>query len=232
MIQTHRVLVILNRDGNTPVNHDEKMSLIWRLLENTAVHHDEVEKPYTWTIEKTGANKYTLTFSSIDTSISEVFLKKAKNSLNQAIQIESSFWIPLLAMPIQDIPFLENFARIETQNGVVCWKQTHTVDKDGTEHHGKVTFDINTDKNGFIEALKRKLIRRAKLFLHKDFNESEIQIKFLRRLNYGCVEYKGLKTPYQNVSFKIIAPKELIELLVYGGLGAKTGSGFGMVLAA
>lgn len=208
------------------------MSLVWRLLENTPVHHDEDEKPYTWTIEKSGENNYTLTFSSIDTNISKLFLDNASKNTNQAIQIEDSFWVPVLAVPVRDIPFLENWARIETRNGMICWKQTHTVDKNGKERHGKQTYDINTDKAGFIKAFKQRLIRRAKLFLGQTYTEDDIQVKFLQRTNYGYVEYKGLKTPYQNITCKLIAPKPIIELAVYAGVGTKTGSGFGMVLAA
>lgn len=223
----HRVMVLLNRKGTDEVTHDEKMSLVWRMLRGTPVQHTNMEKPYTWAMEESGADTYTLTFSCIDPAITELFLKKAQETVNQAIQIERSFWIPVLAMPIQDIPYLQNVARIETQNGMICrhWYRYPTG-------RGRRTFYIRTDKEDFIAAVKRQLVRRAKLFSHKEFQTSDIQIKFLRLVNYGDVQYKGRQLHYQNVTFKIIAPKEIIELLVYGGAGSLTGSGFGMVLAA
>lgn len=223
----HRAMILLNRNGTTEVTHDEKMSLVWRLLRDTPVQHKNMEKPYTWTFEESGVNIYTLTFSCIDSSITELFLKKAQASLNQAIQIERSLWIPRMAMPIQDIPYLQNVARIETQNGMICrhWYRYPSG-------RGRRTFYIKTDKEDFIEAMKKQLVRRAKLFFHKEIQTSDIQIKFLRLLNYGDVQYKGRRIHYQNITFKIIAPKEIVELLVYGGAGTLTGSGFGMVLAA
>lgn len=232
----HRALILLTRvapENKSDVSHDEKMSLVWRLLEeSTVIHHDGEEKPYCWTMDYDKDTKSaTLIFSSIFPDVTAKLIEKAKNIIGSAIRINQANWIPNHAMAIQDIDYLDTWARISSTNGVVSWKTIHPT-IDSIRRLKKKTYDIDTDLTGFTNDIRDILIRKAKKFLQKDFAKEDIQIRHVHRLNYGHVDYKGMKIPYQNISCKIIAPQEIIELAVYGGIGSKTGSGFGMVDAA
>lgn len=224
-MNSRRAMLIFKHTSmaNKEFTHDDAVKLVWRFLNKreTQIQHHFVEKPYVWHIVPNGDNFFSLVFSSIFPEITKDFYEEAKSMENGVVEVNSSMVTVISVNPIADLDYIGEYLRISSYN-LVCQKNVR---------HKKTSVNA-TEKEDFCAAIVSRLVRRAKVFLNLDISEEDIQVKFPKQLSFGTKKYKDGLIPVQDVEMKLVAPKEIIELALYSGVGSKSGSGFGTVYSA
>lgn len=236
-MMNHRVTVIfecIRMDNFKEISHDEKMALIWRLVEETDKNiHKNEEKPYTWSINNQG-DKYVLLFSCIDDEIMERFTNHVNELKNAGISVGTNIWKVTEVIPIEDYPFFNPTMRLMSLNGAYFYQPTEGTHKvTGKPIVYKRRVNVSKEPEEVAKQISFRLIRRANKYLGTNFTDEDVKIRYVELIpGSGHIEYKGRTLGIQTITFKIKAPKEIMETALYGGIGALTGSGFGAVVIA
>ena len=223
----HRVVLELERAfGSKPMTRDIEVGIVWRLLGERPPEFHQGIKPYTFHFEDAGNECYRLSFSSVLPSLTDEVTLAARNLLSSQTALECcgiSFRIRKIT-PIQDLTFYSNAVRMISLSGcrVICKKDVHGKFVERTIH-------AERNPQSFIQAMTRMLAAKTKLFLGKEVSEDEIQIQYLKLLDSEQIDFHHSKQCGQYVTFRISAPKEVLETAAYSGIGRKTGCGFGAV---
>ncbi len=234
----HRVTVILERIqmGNiTEISHDEKMALVWRLIEETDKNvHKNDEKMYTWCLNEQGERKYSLLFSSIDTTILEQFTKRAEELKNQGLTVGSNIWKITDVIPLEDYPFLNPTMRLQSLSGAYVYQLVEEPHNDtGEIMQFKHSVHIGHNPTLAANIIKHRLVRRANTVYGTEYTDNDVTIRYIELIpGSEPVHYKHRTIGSQMLTFRIKAPKEVMETALYGGVGHLTGSGFGSVVIA
>ena len=233
----HRATIILERIqmGNKEISHDEKMALVWRLVEETDKNiHKNEEKPYTWAFTEQGDQHYTLLFSSIDDSIMEKFAARAEELKGKGLSIGSNIWKISEVISIEDYPFFNPTMRLMSLTGAYFYEPTEGFHKvTGKPIVYKRRVRVDNEPEEVANQIRFRLVRRANKYLGTNFTEDDVKIRYVELIpGSGHIEYKNRTMGIQTITFRIKAPKEIMETALYGGIGALTGSGFGAVVIA
>ena len=233
----HRATIALERIqmGNKEISHDEKMALVWRLVEETDKNiHKNEEKPYTWVLTEQGDQHYTLLFSSIDDSIMEKFAARAEELKGKGLSIGSNIWKISEVISIEDYPFFNPTMRLMSLTGAYFYQLTAGEHKvTGAPINYKRRVSVADEPKEAANQIKFRLIRRANKYYGTNFTDDDVDVRYVELIpGSGHIEYKGRTLSSQKVTFRIKAPKEIMETALYGGIGALTGSGFGAVVIA
>ena len=233
MNTSHRAMVILHRltktDHTVLVDHDNKMALVWRFMKEQWFPHREAEKPYCWDLSTNDGEYYNLTFSCITPEVTGWFLQAAKKCEGTCLNVGTEFWQVEKVMPVQDLPFIANYLRLSSMNGLQCF----TMKRVNETKKCRVLIHAGEDPERFITSIKTRLIRRTKEFMDVDIPEDAVKIQHLNTMaGIISIPYKHSRIRTQQVTFKLVAPKEVLEMALYGGIGKETGSGFGFMLAS
>jgi len=234
----HRVTVILERiqmSAEAELSRDAKMALVWRLIQETDKNiHKNEEKFYTWHFDTQNEQKYTLLFSCLDNDILEKFVNRANELKGQGLSVGTDIWKIVEVIPIEDYPFLSASLRLQSLNGA-CIRHLvrgfHSIKGEDT----LLTRDIYVkyDSALAVEILKHHLVKRANKIYGTEYTKDDVGIRYLELLpGSERVTYKDRRMASQLVTFRIKAPKEIMETALYGGIGSLTGSGFGSVVIA
>lgn len=229
----HRAMIILRRltknDHTVLVDHDNKMALVWRFLKGNWIQHRDAEKPYCWDMSTNDGEYYNLTFSCISPEITRGFTQAAAKCVGTCLNVGTEFWQIDKVMPIQDLPFIANYLRLSSMNGLQCFTMKRLNDTKKCQ----ILIHAGENPERFIASIKTRLIRRTKEFMNVEVPEDAVQIQHLNTLaGIISVPYKRSRVRTQQVTFKLVAPKAVLETALYGGIGKETGSGFGLMLAS
>lgn len=215
---THRCSIILEKiTGPADVSQDEKMGIVWKLLGNTQYHHKNEEKPYTWSFDTSDNKFFTLVFSSIIPDVSEQIFNYATQLKGQAISEMGVIWKITDTLSIEDEAFWGNFLRVSSLVGAVVMR-------------GRTSVKAKDNPELFKSMIANQLARRTERFMHEKVDLEQIHVKFPSSIGYGFTPYKGGNIPWESVTFKLVAPEAVLKTAYYGGIGQKTGSGFGFII--
>jgi len=220
--------------------HDTVVSFLWHILQtanpelaDTLHTRTEKYKPFTWSYIRTidGMN---LTFSSTDATITQAFfdgctiLKKTSESA----LIDKTIFVVANVHSIGNIktPFVmpedSRSVNYYTLNLETCSPITLTRWSYGP----KINISLQSEPVDWLKHLRNNLYRRTHTF-NKDvirIPPENIKICLVnRKESPDIIEYKGAKIPANHVTLRITAPAAYLETALYGGLGQRTGSGFG-----
>ena len=219
----HKAFVLMKKlNGSVSPSsliHDDKVALVWRLLHGMKDNrHDKKMKPFTWDMAVNEADStVTLFFSSILEEFTEALLAEAKHLLETGAALQfghGSLWAVSGVFPVEDLPYIGKSIRLETLNGMVC------------RGRGKI---LASKEPGWKDAVIASLCRRAKEFLGVNVAAEEVSIPFVEHRGYPKVMYKGCNMSLENVNILLKAPRPILEVALYNGIGSHTGSGFGAV---
>lgn len=224
----HRIAVLIKKIGQTPVIHDNLVSLIWNILvagnaETANQLHKSKDKyrPYVWATEEwPNSDGYTVTFSSIKPEITNIFLEgcKAIQQEGTAITINANLYQIQAIIPIKDMHYIGKSITVRSCSPIITSTKKNNIKKYLLYH---------ADPDFYAQRLTDNLRRRTKAFFGE---EPEAQINIIHPGVHVHTEYKGTKIPGRQITAKITGSPEAIKTVIYGGLGERTGSGFGMVI--
>lgn len=234
----HRVTVMLERiqmGSAAEVSHNEQMALVWRLIQETDKNiHKNDEKMYTWNFCELGNQKFSILFSGIDLDIVGRFVKRAMELKGQGLTVGLNIWKITDVIPLEDYPFLNSTLRLQSIGGAYIaqsvW-EPHNETGEVMQFYHSVNVDYHPELAAMI--IKKHLVSRANKVYNTDYTDKDVFIKYVEHVpGSEPVYYKRRTIASQMVTFRIWAPKEIMETALYGGIGLMTGSGFGSVVIA
>ena len=224
----HRLLAALKAQSDHIMSHDEKMALIWKLINPNRFWHKHEMKPFTWNISYVGGQIYNLLFSSISAGDTAYI----KNSL---LACEGSISLPNYGtnyiindlMDLPDYDLKDGVIRLYSISGCQCFKHKQ---KPGTRKKYYALVSAEEAPEDFATSIKNNIIRRGEKFLDRHIDEDEVSVKYVELERTARVKYKTGNILTQFVSLQLKAPKDIQKVAAYGGIGKETGSGFGFVM--
>lgn len=218
-----RVAVILKKSGT--FDQDSMVSLVYRILaagnrEVAASLHDTRSKfkPFVFAGEDHGSTMSIL-FSSVRPEITGVFAAGVANLRGNILAFEAGTCEVSDIVPITDFIIRQNRIKVKTASPIVLSRCTAGKKDYILYRHGK--------ENDWLIALKRNLAKRYLALCGEEREPEEITV--LSHGRAAPVLYKGGKVLARHMALEIRGCPELLETTIYGGIGERTGSGFGMV---
>lgn len=223
-----RVATLIKKTGTAPVSHDNFMALIWDILgagnqeladtiHNTTANY----RPYVWSVETWPDDKgYTITFASVKEEIAQAFLGGSeKLSISrEAISIAGNLFQVDSAIPIRDLRHIPKTVEFASTSPIVT----------SMKINGKRRYLVYQNDPSLTEIrLTNNLKRRIKAFYGTD--TPTFNLKIINTSYPQFTEYKGTRIPGSFLNVRITGDPEAIAMALYGGLGERTGSGFGMI---
>ncbi|MBR2215860.1 MAG: hypothetical protein IJ849_08905 [Selenomonadaceae bacterium] len=230
-MNTHRLVITLNRLGKLPLTRDEEVSLLWRLLRGwEEERHDNSVKYYCWNMTGAeGTPLYSLVFSAVDTKITAAVWQAAEGLKAKGSGIEvvgGSVWTILSVMPVEDFPYLGEAVSLISTSGMLSHRKQR---REGRRSYQTFFLNNPASVGEWIKQMQQRLARRTNDFFGTDYAPEDVLIDKAKHIATETVMYKGGKRLAQFVRLKIRAPREVLVMAIYGGIGTSTGSGFGMV---
>ncbi len=224
----HRVAVILKRIGRAPVIHDDLVSLIWELLAvGDAAMADRLHsaagkfRPYAWGVEGWGGNEHTLTFSSVIPEIAETFTRGAERVCAEkaAIAVGGNLFEVFRVLPVRDLRYIGRQITLKAVSPVVASIRGQK---------GKTYLRYHDDPSGYSRRLTGNLRKRVRWLFGTEPEQLSVRVT-----DPGChqlTKYKGGSIPGRFLTVEIQGDPSVIMTALYGGLGERTGSGFGLMM--
>ena len=210
--------------------HGVGIQFLWNgLLQGGCVKHDNQQKPFCWNVEAKGLDTAVLTFTSIVEDITSYAIKKAQEARDGKAYLPLAGNINVLVQevyPIVDVPYLHNSVSLKTISGMIC--RTGKVKIYG---QSKPRRYLTTRDNGkeWKENIIGSLVRKTNMFLGTAYKKEDVSIDHIQCNGFRRTAYHNHKYGCEIVSFVLRGPDEVLQAAIYGGIGSKNPSGFGMV---
>ena len=227
-----RIAVLIEKTGHSPVIHDNLVSLVWHLLaagdkeKAGELHRDQSDfRPFVWAAEEwPDAKGYTLTFSSLKKEITQLFAQGAEKiqSAGEALLIEGNLYLPTRCIPVRDLYYIGKNVTLRAVSPVVITQRNAQGKKE------YCFYPANPET--WLSQFKSNLARRAAAWHGKEVGP--IHVEILNPGTHAVTQYKGQPVRGRYLEVKITGSPEVLETAIYGGLGKRTGSGFGFALPA
>ena len=223
----HRAVVFLNKsNSDASIAHGYTVSMIYHLLsvgnkEMAADIHGSRNKFRPFVHAREESNKVvTVYFSSVYPEITKAFIDGASSLVGSGMVYGSNIYKIDDTMPLADPGIWQDKVRVKTMSPIVL--------SSPTRENGRKEYLLNTKdtQERWLRALTRNISKRHLTFKRK---ECEPSIRLLESGTCEIIEYMGARIPSRNCILEIKGDKDLIETVLYGGVGERTGSGFGMV---
>lgn len=221
----HRATVIFKKHGKHEMNYNDSVSAVYQILaagnENLAsdLHNATSKfKPFTYAKQEISGSM-SIMFSSVQPEITAAFLSGAESLKGTGLIFGDTIYEIQDFIPIADIRLWEEKIKVKTVSPLVLSRC----------NNGKKEYILyrKGEEDIWLKALQRNIAKRMLAFTGK-----EIEPENIRTLNHGqavLVSYQGGKVPARHISLEIKGCPDVLKTAVYGGIGERTGSGFGMV---
>lgn len=228
--KSHRILVTFMSDSSAHVmSHNEKMAIVWQLINPNKYWHKEEQKPYVWNIEVHPGGLFTLMFASIHQK--DVDHVESAASLGSRLVMETyrASYTVLDVRRIDDADTDNSYIRLSSMNGCQCFCRK-TDYANNRKKYLKFISAKNTPEE-FAKSIRAGLLRRVKAFYGETVDENDVRISFVEETKPAeRIRYKTGNILTQFVTFKLTAPRIVQEAALYGGIGKEPSSGFGFVV--
>lgn len=234
-----RLAVLIRKIDYGRVKHDNYVSLIWTFLTlgnpdlAAKLHHEGNAKknaaypqsrfrPYVFGVEAWPDEAgFTITFSSVQPEITATVMAGCRAALQkkEALAIETHLFEVQKAIPIQDLIYIGKNMTLKACSPVVA-----SIRKNQT----KTYLLYHENPEFWANRIARNLASRTHAYL--GVAPREIKVVVMDAGKHIATVYKDTKIPGRYVTVKIYGEPEALQMALYGGIGERTGSGFGMVM--
>jgi len=219
-----RAAVIFKKYGVHTLSHGQIVAMVYQLLsagnaELAGGLHKPAQKfkPFTHAADESKGS-CTLYFSSFMPEITGTFLAGAGRYQAGGLMLGNCLYKIIDSVSIPDVSHLPGKMTIKTLSPIVLSRCA--------ENRKKEYILYPKNEKVWLDALARNLAKRVLAFYGKD---AQVEIQAVTRGKAALVEYQQTKIPARHMTLKITGGPEVLEMAIYGGLGERTGSGFGMV---
>ena len=221
-----RAAVIFQKQGNYLLGYDQAVALVYQILsagnrELAGKLHQSTQKfkPFTHAADES-RNSFTLHFSSVIPEITGAFVAGAKKLAECGLRTGHSLYKIIDSVCISDARHLPGRITVRTISPIVLSRC-----ENGKKEY--ILYSRNADL--WLEALERNLAKKVLAFRGEN---GQTEIRPVTRGKAALVNYQQTKIPARHITLEIKGGQEALETAIYGGLGERTGSGFGMVWPA
>lgn len=219
----NRIAILVEQHGE-PAPKDQAVTFFWRLLsagdEALAKQlHGSKEKfkPYAWAY-KQGM----LTFASVREDIALALKEGAISLIGQGIMIENNVFEVKKVLPIQPVQRISGRMTVKALSPIALSYR-------GEDGKKKPVF-LDQDEELWKKLLAQNLVRRTNAFLNLELLPNAVGVRIVQK-GFPCsIPYKFPVPARADVVIELMGEPEAIEVALYGGLGERTGSGFGLVV--
>lgn len=222
-----RLAVLVSQYGES-YEHDHLVTLFWRMLEAgdsslaKELHSAKQKyKAYTWAYQAhpTGG---LFTFSTIHQHIADAVERGAMALVGQGIMIEDRVFEIVKVLPVQPVQ------RIGAR---MTLKAVSPISLSFRNEKSKKEYAYLDKSEEYWKSLCIKnLVNRARNFYGLEIPEKAVSLRIVNKGTPCNVHYIKTAIPARkSMILELQGDPKLLELAIYGGLGERTGSGFGMV---
>ncbi len=241
---SHKIVIKFEAVKNAnQIVRDTWVAAIWHLLavadetEAKRLHDASVPKGFVWHVTQDNAqdeNVFLMEFSCIRPELVEMMKKGAEIYRADKTAYQLSGDIILRIKDYFDVndPFLSSGClRLAPVTGMILDRSVKAKKRKDNDEPGPKRISLNpyADQIAFCRRLKHNLLLKAKLLLGENYEPKDIGLRIISSGTEEAMPFRGIPLRGHLCSVQLVAPKPVLEIALYAGLGRMNGLGFGMM---
>ncbi len=239
---SHKLVIDFELVNQNEIKRESWVAAIWHLLgvvnfQNAKELHDRnVPKGFVWNVTRRGETTYCMTFSSIRPKLVEMLKTGAETQMKsgKAFTLSDDVILKIKNITEVDDYFIKSsLIRLSPITGIILDRRIKVkkskLHGDNPNRSKLVPMNPFDDRIDFEKRLKNNLILKLKTLSDLEYSPDNIRLRIISSGEEKDMAFREVPLRGHYCSVQINAPKPVLEMALYAGLGRMNGLGFGMM---